>query len=113
MTGPAERSCKNDAMTTWERKSGDVGDTIKPYLDGDVDISGFTGVNGTVINCETGQSIQLTGAMLSVAERHVRLDLSPWLDTAAKGSWDVLTHVLFGTNKITWPSTGADRIIVS
>lgn len=99
-------------MTTWERHQGDAGDFIEPILDGTVDITSFTAVSGTVRNCETGEQQTLTGSMVSVADRRTRLALSPWLETATLGPWDVWTHVHFGGNRITWPSNRSDTIIV-
>ena len=99
-------------MTVWHRQSGDVGDTVEPFLDGISTLVGATAVTATVDGCDGGP-VTLTGSVLNPVNPQVRIGLDPWLATAAQGDWNTVFHVFFGATRLTWPSRGHDTIRVT
>jgi len=118
-------------MTTWNRKRGDVKDTIVVALQGVADITGATVVGhvklgavkkaltGTVLNAiATGPHVQSDGTIIYDQPCSVTLQLGvtaavDWLPIATIGTWRLTEQLTFpdGTVK-TWPSEGYDAIIV-
>jgi hypothetical protein len=100
-------------MTHWYRNRGDVGDTIKPYLDGIVDLIGATSVSATLSGCDA--VVELTGGtVVDAVARLVSIPLGSWITTATPGTYEVKTHVDFGPGlRLSWPAAPAsDKLTV-
>lgn len=98
-------------MKTWYRVQGDVQDTLVARLDGVVDLVSATGGEAHVSLCgESDTTLVLT--VTDALARIVTVQLSPWLNTAVPGGWDLEFEMLFGAMTLTWPARGYDRIVV-
>ena len=109
-------------MTAWNRRQGDVNDTINVALGGIADITGCT-VTGRVEAIDApGTSATLTGSILvPVATATVKCAVTinlggaaGWLSTAPQGKWRFDQNLVFPSGaKVTWPGIGHDIIIVT
>jgi hypothetical protein len=98
-------------VKTWYRVQGDVQDTLMARLDGVVDLVSATGGEAHVSLCgELDTTLVLT--VTDALARIVTVQLSPWLNSAVPGAWDLEFQVNFGAMALTWPSKGFDRIMV-
>lgn len=98
-------------MKTWYRVQGDVQDTLVARLDGVADLVSVTGGEAHVSLCgEFDATLVLT--VTDPFARTVMVQLSPWLNTAVPGAWDLEFEIIFGTMTLTWPAKGFDRILV-
>lgn len=108
-------------MTIWNRKRGDVNDSIIVELCGIANITGATPLGLARLN---GVTVQLAGGVVVQAvavgddvKCSVRVPLggaAGWLSAAAIGEWKYETQVTFMDGSIvTWPGQGYDVINVS
>jgi len=106
-------------VTTWRRKTGDVGDTVRVGVHGIADIADAI-IEGHVQR--GGTSYNLAGIIIKpVADDDgpcvVELALGgvdglPWLPIAATGTWALETELTFPGRVLTWPEVGNDTIVV-
>lgn len=109
-------------MPMWRKVQGDVGITIDvgltevDTLDDAILVVGHI-TQGAVV-------VDLTAGVLApdpVFDEHghvvtppsIRVELSPWLETANPGEWKLEYEVTFGTGNVeTWPEPEPDLIVV-
>lgn len=102
-------------MTTWGRKTGDVGNTIRVELSGVASLTGATAVTAQVWpELRTNATrTTLTGSVIDSTERIVEITLGSWLATARPGRYHLVTKVAFGAGlSLTWPELNTDTIEV-
>jgi hypothetical protein len=108
-------------MTTWERKQGDLEDTLLVGLCGIADITGATVLG--LARLGSGAVVQLAGGTIFNAVATSTLPCAVivplgstggWLETATPGEWMYETELTWPTGtKLTWPGRGYDTIVVS
>lgn len=107
-------------MTTWNRVSGDIGDTVIAYLYGAQTFVGATVVdhvwkNGTAktdLAATVVDGFDPDGVACGVCTVQLG-NSSGWLKTAAVARWYLEHDVTFGDgSSITWPGTAPDIIDV-
>lgn len=120
-------------MTTWNRNQGDHLDTLIVQLlnassidNADefvpMDLTTVTLVEPFVYNPSqptesrtflTGTAYTNVGAGITLLDGLILVQLSPWLETADRGTWWLKYRLTGpGGSKITWPEGKADRIKV-
>lgn len=102
-------------MTTWKRRSGDVGDTIIVQLGGVADL--VTAVSAEAhVKFGDLPTVTLTALVTDTANRLVTVQcggLGGWLPTAQRGCWRMEIEVTFGSGAVlTWPAHGFDTVDV-
>lgn len=98
-------------MSTWTRVRGDVNDTVVVQLNGADNLNGVIDAKAYVRY--GNRSDELAATVLDSTARTVTVDLSPWLETAAAGQWDIEYQLTFGDGRVrTWPESRTDKIIV-
>lgn len=95
----------------FKRVQGDVNDTVDVEIVGLADLDNVTQVKAFVWLRRT--IVELTAAVQDSPNRIVRIQLTPWLETARRGDWH-LDEKLFDNNgqEISWPSGIPDWIRV-
>lgn len=98
-------------MATWRRHRTTVDSIIGQLLG--IDLSNAVSIEGHVVQCSSGATAVLPGAIIDAANSVARLDLTPWLPAAEVGPWDLTWHPTFGDGSApVWPEAGSDQIIV-
>lgn len=95
----------------FRRVQGDVKDYVDIEIEGLANLDTVTSVKAFVWKRRT--IVELVAAVHDSANRIVRVQLSPWLETAKPGDWHIDTKPTFNdASELSWPSGTPDWVRV-